>query len=46
MNVTFLCDTDDAPYLECTLISVYSDVIVRVTGGNNNSAAVKDRQTD
>ena len=40
MNVGFLCDADDAPYLQCTLvlISVYSDVIVRVTGGNNNSA--------
>ena len=40
MNVGFLCDVDDAPYLQCTLvlISVYSDVIVRVTGGNNNSA--------
>ena len=40
MNVAFLCDADNAPYLQCTLvlISVYSDVIVRVTGGNNNSA--------
>ena len=40
MNIGFLCDADDAPYLQCTLvlISVYSDVIVRVTGGNNNSA--------
>ena len=43
MNVAFLCDLDDAPYLQCTLvlISVYSDVIVRVTGDNNNSAASK-----
>ena len=41
MNVAFLCDLDDAPYLQCTLvlISVYSDVIVRVTGDNNNSVA-------
>ena len=40
MNVGFLCDIGDAPYLQCTLvlISVYSDVIVRVMGGNNNSA--------
>ena len=40
MTVAFLCDLDDAPYLQCTLvlISVYSDVIVRVTGDDNNSA--------
>ena len=40
MNVAFLCDADDAPYLQCTLvlISVYSDAIVRVKGGSNNSA--------
>ena len=36
----FPCDVDDAHNLQCTLvlISVYSDVIVRVMGGNNNSA--------
>ena len=36
----FLCNADDAPYLRCTLVlvSVYSDVIVKVTGGNKNSA--------
>ena len=40
MNVAFLCDADDAHNLQCTLalISVYSDVIVRVTEGNDNSA--------
>ena len=41
MNIAFLCDADDAPYLQCTLvlISVYSDVIMRATGDNNNRAA-------
>ena len=36
----FPCDIDDAHNLQCTLmlVSVYSDAIVRVTGGNNNSA--------
>ena len=40
MNVAFLCDADNVPYLQCTLVlvSVYSNVIVRVMGGNNNSA--------
>ena len=40
MAVAFLCDLDNAHNLQCTLvlISVYSDVIVRVRGDNNNSA--------
>jgi hypothetical protein len=43
MNVAFLCDLNDAQLLQCTLVlnCVYSDVIMRFTGGNNNSA-VKD----
>lgn len=48
MNVAFLCDADNAPYLQCTLVlvSVYSDVIVRVTGGNNNSAVKEVNSCD
>ena len=48
MNVAFLCDADNAPYLQCTLVlvSVYSDVIVRVMGGNNNSAVKEVNSCD
>ena len=39
MNVAFLCDLDDAHYLHCMLMlnSVYSDVIMKLTGDDNNN---------
>ena len=39
MNVALFCDLDDAHYLQCALMlnSAYSDVIMTVTGDENNS---------
>ena len=39
MNVALFCDLHDAHYLQCALMlnSAYSDVIMTVTGDENNS---------